>query len=886
MNLRRDLGLQLFAIYLLFVIPVLIAAIIFDWLAGARLERDVQAADLALAQSIALETDAILQNSLNTVNALAPLRPVQEGDVETLRPLFANIATARTEINLVYLLNAKGIMRYHYPEAPGSTIGADFSFREHFRKSQILAGPFLSNGRISPTTNVPIVTAVMPVRDADTGAYLGIVATNLSLHRLSGPLAKIASDPDDPLRVTLVDESGQIVGDSNPARLLSYARPEFPDEINRAQLGQQGSLIGRDDAGREWLRSYAPIVTVQWTVIVQRPTDVAFATSRAFHNGLLIAIAVFVGGGILFWVVLSRRVISPLEKLSAFSSAISRRDVTSTDRAQLQNIAARQDQVGALSRSLATMEQNIERRITELNTLLDTSTAVVSTLDSPRVLDTILEQVQRLLNVNMCAIVILDERTNTLRLRAARGLSAEYVRSINSLHLPPDENSPSLRAMLTRELVQVRDTKDDPTYPEMFRARARLEGFRALVAVPLITRHAPHAALVLYWRDAHECAPQEIQLIVNFANHAAMAIENAALFGLTDEKLREQTRTLEAIVQSLNDGLVLANPDGRVVYFNRRVCELADLPPDAVSQATASSLQERLLAHAETKPAREPNGAVRELTLRRDGRALDLRLQSFNVTDEKNQVIGRGELWLDVTGDKELDRIKSALITAVSHELRTPLAGIKGNITSLLEDDVQWDANAQRDFLQAASKEVDRLSNLVTDLLDLSRIQAGMFTVHREWCSLQNIAERAAQHAHLANTARIVYAIDDDVPLLMADPLRLETVLRNLFENAFKYAPADSPIKISAQRDNGSVIVRVADEGPGIPPEHREKIFDRFYRVENGITRHIGGAGIGLAICKGFITTHGGKIWVEDSARGTVIAFELPSEREQVARDA
>lgn len=864
---HRDLGLQLLALYLLFVGPVIVAALIFDSLAGARLKRDVQAADLALARSIALETEASLNNALRTVARLSLAPEVQSLDARRLAPLFAPVMTARDEINLVYLLDAQGIMCYHYPEGPGSTLGVDFSGRQYFKDALTSSGPLMSIGRISPTTDQPVATAVMPVRDSN-GSFLGVVATNLALHRLSITLAQIAADPAE-LRVSILDSSGQIVADSDSTKILTDARAGFPAETDAALRGETASNINRDSAGREWLRSYAPITAAGWAVVVQRPADLAFASPRAFHNGLLAAIGIFLVGGLFFWFMLSRRVIGPLERLAAFSAAISRRAVAPADRAHLARHSERADQMGHLIRALTQMEQDIERRFTELSTLLDTSTAVVSTLDSQRILDVILEQVLHLLDVDKCAIIALDERANELRLRAARGLSQDYIHHIRTRTV--DESGPiypSVRAIHAGQLVQVGDVEIEPDFPPTLRERARAEGYRALVAAPLVTPHAPPSALIVYWRDPHLCPPEEINLIVNFANHAAMAIENASLFALTDEKLREQTRTLEALVQSLNDGLILESGDGRILYCNRRICELAGVAPDDLPRHTADSLRAKLVGQTASLP--------HEVSIQHNGHTLDLRLQSFDVTDERGELIGRGQLWLDVTGDKELDRVKSALIATVSHELRTPLAAIKGNITSLLADDVTWDAAAQREFLAVASAETDRLTALVNDLLDLSKLQAGTFVVYREPCALAPLIERAAGRVRPPAGPRLALDLPPDLPAFHADPHRVEVVLRNLIENAAKYSPADSPIRISARPFDSSVLVRVADDGPGIPPEHREKIFDRFYQIDSSLARQSSGAGLGLAICKGLVEAHGGRIWVEPTDRGAVFAFTLP----------
>ncbi|MBI5079969.1 MAG: GAF domain-containing protein [Chloroflexi bacterium] len=873
LSVKRDLGLQLLALYLLFVGPVIIAALIFDTVANEQLQRDVKAADLALARSIALETDVNVQNALRTVNELTLMPEVQSMDKGNLREIFSVVIASRSEVNLVYILDAKGIMVYHYPEGPINNVGNDFSFRQYYKDALTATKPLMSEGRNSPTTNQFVTTAVMPLRDKN-GNFVGLIGSNVALSQLSTALKQIVSNPaSGGLRVSILDELGQIIADPDPSLLITSAREKFRFETGAALRGESDSVIERDAANREWLRSYVPIPTAGWVVLVQRPTDIAFASPGAFHNGLLIAIGIFLAGGLFFWMMLSRRVIAPLERLATFSAAISQRSVAPSDRAQLAQHSSRLDQMGHLIRALTQMEHDIERRFTELSTLLDTSTAVVSTLDSQKVLDTILEQVQRLLNVDMCAIITMDERAGELRLRASRGLSEEYVRRLRTRALPAEPNTPSWEAINTGQLIMINDTESDSDFPLELRKRARAEGYRAVMAAPLITRHSPPSALIVYWHDPHICPIEEINLAINFANHAAMAIENSALFALTDEKLREQTRTLEALVGSLNDGLILENSDGRILYCNRRICELAEIPFDEMANYTADSLRQKLLSRAVEQEFASPRP---ELSLQHNGRTLDLRLQSFDVTDERGDLIGRGQLWLDVTGDKELDRIKSTLIATVSHELRTPLAAIKGNITSLLADDIEWDKKSQREFLEVASAETDRLSELVTDLLDLSKIQAGTFVVNREPCAIAPLAAHAANRARPNAGKRLTIEIPPNLPIIHIDPPRIEAVLRNLIENAVKYSPVESPNTIHAAQENNHLVVRVSDHGVGIPEEHRQKVFDRFYRIDSGLARQTSGAGLGLAICKGFVEAHGGHIQVAPSERGTVFEFALP----------
>ncbi|HUS85469.1 MAG TPA: ATP-binding cassette domain-containing protein [Anaerolineales bacterium] len=179
-SLRRDLGLQLLALYLLFIIPVIVAALLFYFTSSSRLESDVKAADLSLARAIAHETNARLADAIYTVQQLSRRPSVRQVDVATMEVLFEDTANARPDVNLIYRLGSDGLMLFHYPLGPGSTLGVDFSYREYFQDALLTDLPVISKGRISPTTEQAVATTVMPIRNA-AGDFLGVVATNIRL---------------------------------------------------------------------------------------------------------------------------------------------------------------------------------------------------------------------------------------------------------------------------------------------------------------------------------------------------------------------------------------------------------------------------------------------------------------------------------------------------------------------------------------------------------------------------------------------------------------------------------------------------------------------------------------------------------------------------------
>ena len=235
---------------------------------------------------------------------------------------------------------------------------------------------------------------------------------------------------------------------------------------------------------------------------------------------------------------------------------------------------------------------------------------------------------------------------------------------------------------------------------------------------------------------------------------------------------------------------------------------------------------------------------------------------------------------------EESDRLKSALLSSVSHELRTPLATIKAAVTSLRSEAVPWDSSTARDELLAAiEEETDYLNQLVGNLLDMSRIEAGALNPQRRWNALAEIAGSALSSLRsVTHDHRLKLDFPDDLPLVSVDYVQIEQVFRNLISNSAKYAPVNTEIRLSARVTEQSpsvgeidptwIHVQVSNQGPPVPNEHLERIFDKFYRVT--AADRVTGTGLGLSICKGIIEAHGGRIWAENASERFFFNFTLP----------
>ncbi|TMB54725.1 MAG: sensor histidine kinase KdpD [Chloroflexi bacterium] len=221
----------------------------------------------------------------------------------------------------------------------------------------------------------------------------------------------------------------------------------------------------------------------------------------------------------------------------------------------------------------------------------------------------------------------------------------------------------------------------------------------------------------------------------------------------------------------------------------------------------------------------------------------------------------------------EAERLRSTLLSSVSHDLRTPLATITGAASTLLEPG-SLDEAAERELKEAIYEEAERLNRLVTNLLDMTRLESGSLALSRDWHSLEELVGTAlARLERRAKGRPIKVSIPEDLPLVPVDGVLVEQVLVNLLDNALKYTPPGSPIVVTAASKDGAVTVELADEGPGLPVGAEERVFEKFYRGGSGQR----GFGLGLPICSAIVTAHGGRIWAENRpSRGAAFRFTLP----------
>lgn len=408
-------------------------------------------------------------------------------------------------------------------------------------------------------------------------------------------------------------------------------------------------------------------------------------------------------------------------------------------------------------------------------------------------------------------------------------------------------------------------------------------------AVMLIQPDQPLEILYTHLLEKEQGRQDEIGNLI--ATFSTMEKEIRSHLQKSDETIQAQFRTLDAIMRSMDEGVLLESPDGQIVYANHIFSREVGIPQQELMNARIQDdkLQERLAAMFDPPESYlelvEPltkghRPHIVEFPIRGSYKLRgqfapaprDIRMRLFHVRDAKGTLIGRGRIFQDITKQNEAERIKRNLLAIVSHELRTPLTAIKGFATSLLEEsEGEVDTSWQEYSLRQIVGESNRMADLVTNLLDMAQVEAGTLKLYAGAYHLSSLLEEALITV-FSNQQRVQMHLPENMPLLYVDGRRIQIVLRNLFENAQRYSGTDVLLEISASyertKKRAGLTLHIADNGPGIPPHLAERIFDRFYQVENSHERSKGGVGLGLAICRGFMEAHGGRIWAENRTDG------------------
>jgi PAS domain S-box-containing protein len=370
----------------------------------------------------------------------------------------------------------------------------------------------------------------------------------------------------------------------------------------------------------------------------------------------------------------------------------------------------------------------------------------------------------------------------------------------------------------------------------------------------------------------------------------------------SEASLRESEERSRVILESIPQGVIFSDIDGKIIEINNAVRRMHkyDSKEELVERQFLELIPGKEHArisdnYKETLEAGY-SGALLYHMIKKDGSLFSAELTAAVIKDDTGKPVGFVTVTEDISGRKnieeqirelevlrEVDNLRSQLLSNVSHELRTPLTSIKGFVSTLLRTDAEWSSEEQRDFLEIVNQEADRLTRLISDLLDMSRLDAGALKLNRDIHHVSTILESIESRlGNLTSGRRLIKNVPEDLPPVFVDEMRVGQVLTNLIENAIKYSPEGCDIVIEARPNGDDVVISVIDKGAGIPYELIDKIFDRFYQTESVVTGRKSGTGLGLSICRGIIQAHGGRIWVESKlGEGSNFSFSLPLDKEE-----
>ena len=522
---------------------------------------------------------------------------------------------------------------------------------------------------------------------------------------------------------------------------------------------------------------------------------------------------------------------------------------------------------GALERSELFEAERTARALSQQ--LARTGGVLATELDPAAVLAEVVQQAPVLLGADACTVRTLED--DELVVSAASGEGAEEAVG----------SRVSATARLSGDVFQSRSplAVEDVTADERLAGADPflLVGYAAFLGVPLSGPEGTLAGVLsVYARKPRMWRPEEVEALLALAGNTSAALANAELYSRVS---LEKERSV-AILANIADGIVAVDRDGQVVLWNSAAEEISGVPQEeAIGRTTVQVLQRQL----ESADAGMPSGQ-RLISIMRGGEEVWLSLSEAVMRDPLGAVAGRIFAFRDISADRMVEQVKSDFVAAVSHELRTPLTSIYGFAETLLRQDIPFGEEERRTFLGYIASESERLTEIVDQLLNVARLDAGDLQVELGRIDVGSVVSElveTVEESGVMNGHRFEIDLPDEPLAAEADPDKVRQVFNILVENALRYSPGGGTVTVGARRSDDRVEVRVADEGIGIPAAERERIFRKFYRAESAARDGAAGTGLGLFIAKELVTAMGGRIWVESTeGEGSSFSFELPAARE------
>ncbi|HEY52376.1 MAG TPA: GAF domain-containing protein [Caldilineae bacterium] len=504
----------------------------------------------------------------------------------------------------------------------------------------------------------------------------------------------------------------------------------------------------------------------------------------------------------------------------------------------------------------------------QLEALLEISRALTARLDLPSLLRTILGYAAEMIGAEVGYVALLTPN-GALRVASGYGLPSNVFHALAPyLAQKRAERDFWNEAELRRQLKIVAEATHIP--------------LEQVVSLPLVLEDEEIVGGIFLFRSGSIAfTAGDRSLLRDFADQAAIAVRNARQM----EQLREEKARVEAVIANSPNGVMILDPDLRVVIINRAFSELVGVTEEDAKEKPCHEVLalENLSGDHLCQEGRRPPPPTSvwhgEGDIIRPGyKRTTVGITYFPLFDRNGNLINVIATLTDITRYREAEELKSTFISVISHELKTPVSLIKGYASTLAREDANWDHDMIREIGQVIEEESDRLNDLINNLLDASRIQAGALKLDIEDVSLEHIARTALERLR-TQTDNHHFELDfaEDLPTVQADSRRLRQVIDNLINNAIKYSPEGGVIRVGGWQEDGRVVTYVADEGIGIPKDEQSSVFDRFFRVDSSLRRSTQGVGLGLFLVKAIIEAHNGEVWLSsEPGKGATFFFALP----------
>lgn len=532
-------------------------------------------------------------------------------------------------------------------------------------------------------------------------------------------------------------------------------------------------------------------------------------------------------------------------------------------------------------RALEKELHELRQRVKELKVVNEISRILSLSLDPQDVLRQMLCEVNCALGTQAASVLLVDESTGELVFQMA---DSPAVQEITTLRLKPGQGVAGWVARHGQPVL-LSDASQDPRFYKGIDAMTGLVT-RDLLCVPLLVKGRVIGVLEVMNKSKGALDESALRLVTALVPSAAIAIENARLY----RAVREERRNLESILYSIADGVYTTDCQRKVTSFSSSAQKATGYPTGAaVGRFCGDVLDCHVTAREERCDTRECmlSQAMRQrrLVIQRgqmrvapggEEKRLEVLRIAAPLMNEWGEMQGAVAAFWDVSHQAELERLKADLLAMIFHELRAPLSNLNASVEMLLHSTL--DEKVHREILEIIGSQSARLTRFVQEVLEVARLESHEIKLNLQPLTLGPLVREVVKLFHYpVATHRFEVHVPEGLPFVQGDKDKVETILCNLIGNAMNYSPEGTVITISAEEQTRGVVVTVSDEGVGIPPEGLDRIFDRFYRVEDPSLPKVQGTGLGLYIAKLLVEAHGGDIWVKSKVGvGSRFSFLLP----------